>query len=93
MTKGNSNLIQTPCVNICVIDNETEHCIGCGRTRQEIAGWLRMSNEQRAALCDELGERVATLTLRKKRKGGAKARRKKVAPDIMNFGTPTNKGS
>jgi len=92
MTQGNSNLIQTPCVNICVIDTETEQCIGCGRTRLEIAGWLRMSNEERQVLCNELPERVATLTSRKKRKGGAKARRKNTAPDIMNFGSPTQKG-
>ncbi len=52
-----------------------------------------MSNEERRILCDGLSERVTTLTSRKKRKGGARARRKNTAPDIMNFGSSTEKGS
>ena len=34
--------IETPCVKICVVDPETGYCIGCGRTREEIAGWLKL---------------------------------------------------
>ena len=30
--------LETPCVNICLLDNETGLCVGCGRTLAEIAG-------------------------------------------------------
>jgi uncharacterized protein len=66
--------IETPCVKICVVDPETGFCIGCGRTRMEIAGWLAMVPGERRTIMDSLAERVATLTLRKSRKGGRRAR-------------------
>jgi uncharacterized protein len=66
--------IETPCVKICVVDPETQFCIGCGRTRGEIAGWLGMGAVARHTIMLELPERVATLTLRKRRRGGRSAR-------------------
>jgi hypothetical protein len=39
--------IETPCVKICVVEPETGFCIGCGRTRMEIAGWLGMEPAER----------------------------------------------
>jgi uncharacterized protein len=66
--------IETPCVKVCVVDPETQFCIGCGRTRGEIASWLGMKPEERHAVVLALPERVATLTLRKRRKGGRSAR-------------------
>lgn len=67
--------IETPCVKICVLDPETGFCIGCGRTRDEIAGWLTMTAEDRHQVMARLDERVETLTRRKRRKGGARGRR------------------
>jgi hypothetical protein len=67
-------VIETPCIKICVVDPETGFCIGCGRTRTEIGGWLEMSAEQRRAVMTALPERVATLTLRKSRRGGRRGR-------------------
>lgn len=66
--------IETPCVKICVVDPETGFCIGCGRTRNEIGAWLGMSPEARRTVMAELPERVATLTLRKTRRGGRQGR-------------------
>jgi uncharacterized protein len=66
--------IETPCVKICVVDPETQFCIGCGRTRDEIGGWLGMRPEERHVIVLALPERVANLTLRKRRKGGRQAR-------------------
>jgi len=66
--------IETPCVKICVVDPETGFCIGCGRTRGEIGGWLSYSAEQRRTIMDGLPERVATLTQRKSRRGGRAGR-------------------
>ncbi len=88
MTDGQKNLIETPCKNICVVDAETAECIGCGRTRAEIAGWMTMSAQERQDIMSELDQRVASLSKRKKRKGGARARRQKTAPVIINFKAP-----
>ena len=66
--------IETPCVKVCVVEPETGFCIGCGRTRMEIAGWLSMSPPERRTIIEALPERVATLTLRKTRRGGRRGR-------------------
>jgi predicted Fe-S protein YdhL (DUF1289 family) len=45
----------SPCVNICSLDPQG-YCRGCMRSRDEIAGWIRMSAEQQWAVvraCDE----------------------------------------
>lgn len=74
MNMMNQQKIETPCVKICVVDPETGFCIGCGRTRPEIGGWLGMSVEQRRSVMADLPERVATLTRRKSRRGGRAGR-------------------
>lgn len=66
--------IETPCIKICVVDPETGFCIGCGRTRDEIGGWLSYTAEQRRHIMGGLPERVATLTQRKSRRGGRAGR-------------------
>lgn len=66
--------IETPCVKICVVDPETQFCIGCGRTRGEIADWIGMGAAARHVVMLELPERVATLTQRKRRRGGRTGR-------------------
>lgn len=66
--------IVTPCIKICVVDPQTGFCIGCGRTRPEIAGWIAMPPEERSRVMEGLPERVATLTLRKSRRGGRRGR-------------------
>ncbi|NBX40274.1 MAG: cell division protein ZapD [Gammaproteobacteria bacterium] len=35
----------SPCISICALDL-TGHCAGCLRSRDEIAGWIRMTPEQ-----------------------------------------------
>jgi predicted Fe-S protein YdhL (DUF1289 family) len=40
--------IASPCVKICSIEPVSGLCIGCGRSRAEIAGWPRMSDGERA---------------------------------------------
>ena len=32
--------IESPCILVCSIDMKTGYCFGCGRTRDEISGWL-----------------------------------------------------
>ena len=66
--------IETPCIKICVVDPETQFCIGCGRTRDEIADWIGMTAEARHDVMSELPDRVASLTQRKTRRGGRRGR-------------------
>jgi len=37
----------TPCVRICTIDRQKQHCRGCRRTLAEIAEWGPASLERR----------------------------------------------
>jgi predicted Fe-S protein YdhL (DUF1289 family) len=66
--------IETPCIKVCVVDPETGFCIGCGRTRDEIGLWLALSPAERHEIVLNLPERVATLTQRKRRRGGRRGR-------------------
>jgi uncharacterized protein len=66
--------IETPCVKVCVVEPETQLCIGCGRTRNEIASWIGMAANERHTIILALPERMATMTLRKTRRGGRAGR-------------------
>jgi hypothetical protein len=48
--------IASPCLNICQLDSEADTCIGCGRTRAEIGGWMGMSADERAAIMARLAQ-------------------------------------
>jgi uncharacterized protein len=53
--------METPCVDICEIDQACGLCRGCGRTIAEIAGWASMSSSDRRRIMNELAERKAAL--------------------------------
>lgn len=48
----------TPCIRVCILDPETGLCEGCGRTGDEIAGWFRMTEQERLAIMETLPERM-----------------------------------
>jgi len=64
--------IASPCTKVCMIHPEARICVGCHRTADEIAGWVRMGAEARAAVMAELPGRAELLA---GRKGGARRRR------------------
>ena len=51
----------SPCLAICSLDLNDEYCIGCGRTLDEIAGWLNASEAERRAIVEQLPERLIEL--------------------------------
>ncbi|NNM72021.1 DUF1289 domain-containing protein [Enterovirga aerilata] len=55
--------VSTPCLRVCILDPETGLCEGCGRTREEIARWGSMSEEERLAIMAGLPERMERLLL------------------------------
>ena len=67
--------IETPCVKLCVVEPDRGFCIGCGRSRSEIAGWIAMDPAARREVMEGLVQRLETLTRHKRRKGGARGRR------------------
>jgi uncharacterized protein len=53
--------LETPCINICLLDEETGACVGCGRTLTEIAQWAAMNDAERRAVMVALPGRMARL--------------------------------
>ena len=49
--------IKTPCIKVCVVDGESGLCLGCYRQLSEVAGWARLSDDERDAIMAELPER------------------------------------
>lgn len=54
--------IATPCVQVCIVEGATGLCLGCRRTLQEIGGWSRLTDEERAAIMAELPGRADKAT-------------------------------
>jgi predicted Fe-S protein YdhL (DUF1289 family) len=49
--------VATPCVKVCVVDGESGLCLGCYRDLSEVAGWARLSDDERAHIMAELPSR------------------------------------
>lgn len=62
---------ESPCVKVCTMHPEEGLCIGCLRTRDEIATWGRMTPAERREVMAELPGRAPRIH---KRRGGRQAR-------------------
>ena len=49
--------LPSPCVSICKLNKSTGFCEGCFRTKNEIALWPSMNNDERLSLLPILRER------------------------------------
>ncbi|HJZ43192.1 MAG TPA: DUF1289 domain-containing protein [Hyphomicrobiaceae bacterium] len=49
--------MESPCINVCVIDADTRLCAGCGRSIEEIAGWAAMTDGERQHIMRDLPQR------------------------------------
>lgn len=49
--------IATPCVKVCIVDGESNLCLGCYRTLPEIGGWARLTEPERVEIMAVLPER------------------------------------
>jgi len=61
--------IDSPCQKICVMHPEADLCIGCLRTRSEIAVWSRLTPEERTEIMAALPTRAPRIV--GKRRGRA----------------------
>lgn len=50
----NTTTIESPCISICEMDEATDLCIGCYRTRNEIAYWGGSSDDEKRAILELL---------------------------------------
>lgn len=65
--------IETPCILVCSLDDKTGYCFGCGRTRDEVWAWTKMTPEERRATMALLPARLETIE-RKPRRETRRAR-------------------
>ncbi|MDO9460075.1 MAG: DUF1289 domain-containing protein [Alphaproteobacteria bacterium] len=50
---------QSPCIQVCQLNPQTGFCAGCFRNPEEIARWLRYTDDERDAVLGRLGARRA----------------------------------
>jgi uncharacterized protein len=53
--------VDSPCRNICRMHEASGHCIGCGRTLDEIALWSVLDDDDKRAVWALLPARLAAL--------------------------------
>ena len=53
--------IESPCVQRCELHPVHQHCLGCGRSLQEIGAWMRYSAGERKRIMQALPARLAAL--------------------------------
>lgn len=41
------DVVPSPCTKVCSLDPASGACQGCGRTLDEIAGWMRFSPDEK----------------------------------------------
>jgi len=54
---GGAGPIESPCVDLCVIDAESGLCEGCGRSLEEIAEWSTYTSPRRREIIAALAHR------------------------------------
>jgi predicted Fe-S protein YdhL (DUF1289 family) len=72
--------MESPCILVCSIDDKTGYCFGCGRTRDEIAGWISYSDTERRTIMASLPARLETV----ERKPRRETRRSRMAREREN---------
>ncbi|MFN7010013.1 MAG: DUF1289 domain-containing protein [Allorhizobium sp.] len=59
--------MESPCILVCSIDDKTGYCFGCGRTRDEIAGWIGYTDAERRSIMTTLPARIETVERKPRR--------------------------
>jgi predicted Fe-S protein YdhL (DUF1289 family) len=53
--------VKTPCNRVCTPHPASGLCVGCGRSVDEIAGWISFDDNKRAAIMARLPARLAAM--------------------------------
>jgi predicted Fe-S protein YdhL (DUF1289 family) len=51
--------VESPCRDLCGLNDDNTHCLGCFRTPREIAGWRQFSPKEQREIVDQLPARRA----------------------------------
>jgi len=51
--------VESPCRDICGLNEDNTYCLGCFRTPREIAGWRQLSPRQQRDIVRQLPRRRA----------------------------------
>jgi predicted Fe-S protein YdhL (DUF1289 family) len=57
-------MIETPCEKICVVDQPSGLCRGCGRSLAEIERWTAYSDAERTRIMAKLPARLEVMNAR-----------------------------
>jgi predicted Fe-S protein YdhL (DUF1289 family) len=49
-TPAPASNVPSPCVKVCKLDVDTGYCLGCFRTRDEVASWITMNDDEKRAV-------------------------------------------
>ena len=60
--KPDASKVPSPCISVCQMDALDEVCVGCYRTRAEIAAWGSLDQGDQILLLDILRDRRAQAT-------------------------------
>jgi predicted Fe-S protein YdhL (DUF1289 family) len=55
-------MIETPCEKICIVDQPSGLCRGCGRSIAEIECWMAYSDGERSRIMTELPGRLQAMS-------------------------------
>ena len=58
MKENNSFKKISPCIGVCELDLESDLCVGCLRTSQEIAIWPQIDNKKAMQIMEETKNRT-----------------------------------
>ena len=47
-------MVKSPCINICLIDQKNDLCLGCGRSLIEIEKWTIYSEKEREEIIKKI---------------------------------------
>jgi len=56
--------IETPCEQICIVDQSSGLCRGCGRSLAEIERWMAYSDGERSRIIDALPRLLEAMNAR-----------------------------
>ncbi|MCA8960027.1 MAG: DUF1289 domain-containing protein [Planctomycetes bacterium] len=62
---GHDEFVPSPCIGLCELDTETGLCMGCYRTRGEIAAWPSAAPSRRRSILADVGARAESDELRR----------------------------
>ena len=82
-------MIASPCIGVCRIDDTTGFCVGCARSRDELARWAEGGDIWRQSVWAALPDRLQALGVNVRRPGWTSEDIRAFASDTLSAGIGT----